>query len=166
MGFSRKRGRPSLNKEKKDTGTKELREKIIRNLTIEPLDLCLKKKLISSNEHKAGIRLRWLYTLRFGSPGISAYHPENQGPSCFRSDDESWLAARHSEYTNMLSALEKIGAKRVVMNICVFNQHVAFLTPPDKNTTSYDLRLRYAQYKKFQDGLDCLAKSNSADTAK
>ncbi len=156
MGFSRKRGRPSLNKEKNDTGTKELREKVARNFTIEPLDLCLKKNLINDDEHKAGIRLRWLYTLRFGSPGISAYHPENQGPSCFRSDEESWLSARHNEYANMLSALEKIDSKRVVMNICVFNQRAAFLTAPEKNTTSYELRIRYAQYKKFRDGMECL----------
>jgi hypothetical protein len=156
MGFSRKRGRPSIDREKNDIGTKELREKVAKNFTIEPLDLCLKKSLINTDEHKTGIRLRWLYTLRFGSPGISAYHPENIGQSCFRSDNDLWLSARYSEYENMLSALEKINSKRIVMNICIFNQRVPFLTAPNKNATSYELRIRYAQYKKFKDGVECL----------
>ncbi|MCE3233456.1 MAG: hypothetical protein K0R98_1713 [Rickettsiaceae bacterium] len=157
MGFSRKRGRPCAPREKTDKGTKELQEKRARNHTIEPLDLCLKKQIIESSEHEAGIRLRWLYTLRFGAPDISAYQPEMRGKSCFHADDEEWLHARHLEYKNALVELEKIGAKRVVINICIFNQRAAFLLPATADTTHYQLRLRHATFRKFKDGMEVLA---------
>jgi hypothetical protein len=158
MGFSKKRGRPRIEREKNDKGTPELRRKIAKNKTIEPIDLCLKKGLISEHEHQAAIRLRWLYTLRFGSPHVSAYDPDKRGASCFRNDDDEWIKMRHVEYENALVALQKIGAKRLVMNICIFNFRAAFLTPPTQTTTHYHLRLRHAQFSKFKHGLEVLAK--------
>ena len=89
LSFSKKRGRPRVEKEKNDYGTLELRNKRLLELTTEPLDLCFKKQLITIEEHEAGIRLRWLYTLKFGSPDISAYSFEPAGSSCFRNDDSA-----------------------------------------------------------------------------
>lgn len=159
MAFSRKRGRPKVEKEKNDYGTLELRNKRLLELTTEPLDLCLKKQLIKLEEHEAGIRLRWLYTLKFGSPDISAYSFEPAGSSCFRNDDKEWLSARHVEYENAIYAIQKANAKRIVMNICIFNQRANFLLPYHQEITPIEAKNRRSEFDKFKEGIEILAKS-------
>lgn len=156
MGFSRKRGRPKTEKQEKDLGTVELREKRNRDMTAEPIDLCLKRGLIDQLEHESAIRLKWLYTLRFGAPGISAYNPEKVGKSCFRADCEEWLKARSYEYDQALTALAKIGAKRLVMNICIFGQRPEFLMPYRKSLNTANAHTRYAQLTILKEGLELL----------
>lgn len=157
MGFSQKRGRPRLNKDKKDLGTIELRNKKIYDITTEALDLCLKKSIITQEQHEAAMRLRWLYTLRFGAPDISAYNPENIGKSCFRQDNELWLSARHYEYKLALKELDRTRTKKIVMNICIFNIRPAFL---NHKQTKIDIKIaktNHDQLTKLCEGLELLS---------
>ena len=158
MGFSRKRGRPKTQQAKKDYGTPQLRAKKNLGITTEPLDLCLSKKLISTEEHEAGIRLRWLYTLRFGSPDISAYRFEPPSSSMHRDDNSEWRKERNLEYDNALNELEKYNAKRIIMNICIFNQRHSFMLPYNAGTTLLEMKKRKNQFAKFKDGTDILVK--------
>ncbi len=159
MGFSRKRGRPALQKIQDDKGTNELQRKKSLGITTEPLDLCLKKGLICDEEHNAGIRLRWLYTLRFGAPDINAYSFEHRGKSCVQSDNDEWMHSRQLEYNNALTTLDRIGAKTIVMNICVFNQRPAFLLPYSMDITSMEAKSRHVKFTRFKEGLEALAKA-------
>ena len=155
-GFSRKRGRPSKNTIEQDRGTLELRKKRSLGITTEPLDLCLKKRLITTNQHTSGIRLRWLYTIRFGSPDVSAYNFEGHGIPCKKEADEEWVKARYKDYSNALEALEKIGAKTIIMNICVFNQRASFLLPYPADISRHDSKMRNQKLLKFREGLEIL----------
>lgn len=157
MGFSRKRGRPKTIKAQKDHGTPQLQAKKKLGITSEPLDLCLTKKLICIDEHEAGIRLRWLYTLRFGSPQISAYSIEPASSGSFRNDDENWLKARNLEYESAINDLSKIHAKRIVMNICIFNLKSSFLLPYHDDITIYEAKKRKKQFSIFKEGMETLA---------
>jgi len=56
-GFSRRRGRPRQNIQENDKGTFELRQKRNLGITIEAIDLCLKKSLITQEQHNAAMRL-------------------------------------------------------------------------------------------------------------
>ncbi|MDA0780985.1 MAG: hypothetical protein PQ612_01355 [Rickettsiales bacterium] len=159
MGFSRKRGRPKTLKVEKDYGTPQLQTKKNLGITTEPLDLCLKKKLISQDEHEAGIRLRWLYTLRFGSPNISAYSYEKISTGSFRNDDENWLKERSLEYENAMKELCKINAKRIVMNICIFHLRSSFLLPYYDGITISEANKRKKLFTTFKDGMEVLATS-------
>jgi hypothetical protein len=159
MGFSRKRGRPKTKNKNKDYGTAELRMKRKLGITAEPLDLCLKKQLITEEEHEAGIRLRWLYTLRFGSPNISAYQHDPIGTTKIRNDNEEWLKERNNEYENSIIELTKNNAKRVVMNICIFNQRCGFLLPYYENISDFEVKKREMQFARFKDGMEILAKN-------
>lgn len=156
MGFSRRRGRPALQKEKTDLGTAELRFKKAFDITTEAIDLCLKKDLITQEQHQSAIRLRWLYTLKFGSPDISAYSLDGVGASCFRADDEAWLSARHYEYATALKELDLIRAKKIVMNISIFNMFPSFLQRRKLDINSSVLKQNQTQLLKFQEGLDIL----------
>jgi len=160
MAFSRKRGRPKNIKPKNDYGTNELRMKKQLGVTTEPIDLCLNKKLITQEEHRAGLRLRWLYTLRFGSPGISAHDPEGSKGHYNKEYDELWLSARHMEYKNALDEINKIGAKRIVVNICIFNQHISFLNKYNyTKAKSCNLNNMRSDYDTFKNGMDVLAQT-------
>ncbi len=159
MAFSTKRGRPAKPKQQIDKGTKELQIKRLKDSTMEAIDICLKKNLISDAEHSAGIRLRYLYTLRFGATGIRAYHPENGGRSVFRQDNETWLAQRRIEYENTIKILTKEGCKRMVLNICVFNQKPAFLLPYKTTINPNTAHLRNQQFTQFISGMKLLSEA-------
>ncbi len=156
MVFNRRgRGRPkNPDKNKKDKGTKELQSKRALNITTEPLDLCLQKDLITSQQHVAGLRFRWLYTLQFGSLGVSAYSPDDLGGHSCRYNDEEWLAKRKIEYIKMIRELRYTGAKKIVMDVCIFGIHPSFLV------TEWCLKrpnlLPYKELCLFRNGLDVL----------
>ena len=129
MKFSRRRGRPKrTNPIGKDKGTAELQQKREANLTSEPLDLCLAKGLINEEQHNAGIRLRWLYTLKLGAPTISAYNPGEAGGASCKYDDETWLAYRQEEYNLILALLDKNKCRNIIVNTCIMGQAPGFLT--------------------------------------
>jgi hypothetical protein len=152
MRFSSKRGRPKLNKDPIDYGTPELQRKRKQNLTIEALDLCLKKNLINEIEHQAGMKLRWLYSLKFGSPNIRAYSFNNEGPCNKYEDNPQWLKKKSDEYISFLNELQKYKAKNTVMNIAIFNIRGSFLTNTDIS------RQVMKDYKTFKSGINAISK--------
>ncbi len=154
-----KRGRPKIIREKTDHGTKELQMRRVKDSTIEPLDLCLKRELIDVYQHEAGLRLRWLYTLRFGSPDVGAYQFDRAGRDCMRQDNEAWIFARYNEYEIAISDLERIGARKIICNLCIFNIRPAFLMPYKKSLNQYAAHNINRNLIKFQEGLDILADS-------
>lgn len=153
MKFSTRRGRPRKEKQGKDLGTIELQNKRKTGLTSEPLDLCLARGLITEVQHSAGLRLRWLYTLRLGAPNISAYSPEKGGKLC-KYEDSGWLARKQLEYKKMLAALDKTGARRIVANVCIMGHMPLFLI----STHSYINEL-----KLLQEGLDSISNPKYRD---
>lgn len=152
MGFSRKRGRPKLNLQKTDYGSPELRLKRQNDMTMEALDLCLKKGLIDENEHQAGLRLRWLYKIKFGSPNIKAYSINIYGGYEKPEDDPLWVKKRSDEYITALDELKKYQSKKIVMNIAIFNLRESFLLD---NQANYHSAI---DYRIFKSGISALAK--------
>lgn len=127
MAFSRRRGRPKKVSEGIDKGTAELRAKRNQNITTEPLDLCLNRGLITTEQHNAGIRFRWLYTLKFGAPTISSYSPDDTGGHSCKYEDTSWIARKQAEYNLIIQTIEKNKTRKTVMDICIFSLMPDFL---------------------------------------
>lgn len=75
LSFPRRRGRPRTAHKGRDLDTPELAQKRRTGETTETLDLCLERGIITHRQHWSGIHLRWLYTLRYGAPGIRAVDP-------------------------------------------------------------------------------------------
>ncbi len=171
MPHSLRRGRPPLHKPEKDLGTPELQARRQRGLTLEPLDFCLKHGIISHDEHWAGLHLRWLYTLRFGAPTVRGVEFDKLAAAA-RSHvehDDHWKAAREWEYNAAVDALAGCGAKRIVLDVCVFHRFPYFLevaaTLPRAKDALPALRaaLRkgsadFQEWEKFREGMKLLAK--------
>lgn len=156
MAFSKRRGRPRKTYETgKDKGTLELQAKRMQNQTIEPLDLCLSKGIITEQQHNAGIRLRWLYTLKFGAPTISAYLPDESGGHSCKSEDSNWIAKRQNEYNKIIELLDKTKSRKLVMDICVFNNPPAFLYEKPEQLNKYSLT-NHKHLMLFVTGLDMI----------
>lgn len=130
MGFSSKRGRPCLNRPEKDMGTRELAAHHKEGHTMEALDICLNRNLISDEAHRAGLHLRWLYSLRFGTPTIRAYDHSNLGGRALRKEHDPWRARREQEYEQAITQLKQINAAIMVSNVAIFNRFPRFLLPP------------------------------------
>ncbi len=94
---------------------------------METLDLCLEREIITHQQHWCGIHLRWLYTLRYGAPGIRALDPTHLGGIEISIDDPEWRNAREKEYHEAMSKLSDSGHALLLVNICIHNERPKFL---------------------------------------
>lgn len=152
-----RRGRPRSAPKGTDTGTPELLRKRQLGQTTESLDLCLERQLITQRQHWCGMHLRWLFTLRHGTPGLRAYDPALASSPYSRTEDNSWRQEREQEFREALVALSQCGSIAIVVNISVYNERPAFLNPPTR------LSARQAQQNslmltQFSEGLEVLVK--------
>lgn len=131
MSFSTRRGRPAKPKLTRDNGTPELQAKRTLGLTIEAIDLCLERRLISREQHWAGLHYRWLYTVRYGAPSLSSHwwQLSGEGHAGTRTDNGNWRAAREQEYGEARNLLMHHKTYEPVMQIAVYNDMPCFLRP-------------------------------------
>ncbi len=130
MAFSTQRGRPRKPALDNDPGTPELRLKHALRFTAEPIDLCLEKNLITTEQHWCGLHMRWLYTLRYGAPSLTTHYTDHAAPaSPPPNDDPTWRAMREQEYHDAITLLKNHRRYECVMRLTVFNEHPAFLSP-------------------------------------
>lgn len=147
----RGRGRPKTVREEKDFGTPELQCKRTRGETCETLDWCLERGIISREQHWCGIHLRWLYTLRYGAPGVRAVDFNRVDGSDIAGDDVEWRIAREAEYHSAIGLITERGYVRLLMNVCIHNDRPDFLNEPKKISRGY-----VSFVEKLRDGLDVL----------
>ena len=130
MSFSTRRGRPAKPKLVHDHGTPELQAKHTAGITGEAIDLCLERRIITREQHWAGLHYRWLYTVRYGAPSLSSHwwrlSGESKGP---RTEHTSWRAAREHEYAEARTLLMQQKTYESVMQIAVYNDIPCFLRP-------------------------------------
>lgn len=127
--LQRRRGRPRQHKPRSDLGTPELQMKRLMGHTAEPLDVCLQREWISAAQHRAGLHLRWLYTLRYGLPSVTALDPLAAGsriPQASR--DPEWLHARETEYRQAIDLLTDANLESLILRVVVFHESPMLLT--------------------------------------
>ena len=153
LNFPRKRGRPKSAHRGIDIGTPELVMKRQSGETAETLDLCLERGLIDAQQHWCGIHLRWLYTLRYGAPGIRAIDPTHAKGIEIKMDDPQWRAEREKEYHEAINKITLSGHIILLVNVCVYNERPKFL-----NTIRGDALESAETIARLRAGLDVLAK--------
>ena len=129
-GFSTRRGRPAKARPTTDYGTPELIFKRAYGHTAEAIDLCRERGLITADHHWCGLHLRWLYTLRYGAPNVSATDLTRiDGYAMAAPDDTAqWRCAREAEFAHAVLLLRAHRRYDMVMRVCVFNERPAFLS--------------------------------------
>jgi len=159
MTFTTRRGRPRTIRPEVDTGTPELRAKRRHQLTLEPVDVCLERRIITPEQHRCALHLRWLYTLRYGAPGISCRDLNRGIGRDIRLDDPTWRESRELEYHEATLRLHRRKRYEMVMNIAIYNQTPIFLIHQLREqaweNTALLHRLLAAQ-QEFVEGLECL----------
>lgn len=128
MAFTTRRGRPPKPRDTRDLGTPELRFKHAHGLTCEPIDLCLERQLISEAQHRSGLHLRWLYTLRYGAPSLTTRYADRDSRGGAQ-DDPQWRSLRELEYHEASRLLKAHQRYEPVMRLAIFNERPAFLSP-------------------------------------
>jgi hypothetical protein len=152
LSFPKRRGRPKRPTIGRDLGTPELIQKRHMGETMEALDLCLERQLITSRQHWCGIHLRWLYTLRHGAPSVRAIDPTHIGGYDIKIDDPLWRTAREMEYHEAINLLAQRGYAMILMNLCIYNERPVFLKAPK----TLDSRKKTTSLFPIIDGLDLL----------
>jgi hypothetical protein len=158
MAFSTRRGRPKSARPSTDMGTPELQRKRRAGLTQEAIDLCLEKGLITPSLHWCGLHLRWLYTLRYGAPGISsALHRFYDAPAA-KPDDPAWRSAREAEFAEAATMLRHHKRYAPVAQLAIFNERPRFLNDAWRKAAWENRRTRdtiLTEYQWMHEGL-CL----------
>ena len=128
-GFSTRRGRPASARPTTDYGTPELIFKRAHAHTMEAIDLCRQRRIIDSDQHWCGLHLRWLYTIRYGAPNVSAVDLTRiDGYAMAASEDSPiWRQAREAEFAQAMALLRARHKQELVMQVCVFNERPHFL---------------------------------------
>jgi hypothetical protein len=159
MGFSSTRGRPRTYRCPTDTGTPELRLKHALGLTAEPIDLCLTRGLINTDQHWCSLHLRWLYTLRYGAPNLTTRYIDRPQMGAPTEEHPKWREMREQEYQEAISMLKQQQRFEPVMRICVFNELPAFLSPALRSRARSEAALASQLsigHRTFCEGLDIL----------
>ncbi len=131
----RKRGRPKIR-------CHDVQKRGLQTLS-EPLDLCLEYSIINSRQHKAALKLRWLYILHFGLPTIQGYDLAKVRGRGISKYSERWLEERRSEYKKIAAALhnENKYAAKLLYNIVIYHYYPIFLKKIMQWKISKHLRL-------------------------
>lgn len=130
MAFSTRRGRPPRQRaDAHDRGTPELQQKRALGITVEPVDICLERNLISADQHWCSLHLRWLYTLRYGAPVVTTRYADKASQHSLPPPSADWRAEREQEYTTAIALLQRAKRYEPVMRLSVFNERPAFLSP-------------------------------------
>ncbi|MFO1242603.1 MAG: hypothetical protein U1E36_05305 [Rickettsiales bacterium] len=154
MAFRSRRGRPRLVKKDMDQGTPELQEKRASGSTAEPLDLLLARRLITERQHAAGRRLRWLYTLVFGTPHVTAASFDLFESHRLRMDNTSWRAQKEIEYQKAISILKQHRCLETVQAISIFEERRSWFGAVSQK---YGLEKMPPELKRLNAGLTVLA---------
>lgn len=128
MAFTSRRGRPRAISGVPDTGTPELKRKRASGLTVEPIDLCLEKGIIDEPQHRSGMHLRWLYTLRYGAPSLTTRYFLEEATSG-ATTCEQWRSAREQEYLLATRLLASRRLDQAILRLAVYNELPAFMSP-------------------------------------
>ncbi len=163
MSFTSKRGRPPANMAgltlieggKQEDIKPKIRPK--SRINREPIDICHEKGLISDDQHRAAIHFRWLYSLRFGAPGVSATDYDRMSGRQLRDNDPKWQEEREREYAMAVEKLRMCGALKIVLNLAVFN-HVPRYMPRGRISRKDYIHHNLNEIVKLQEGLDILAR--------
>lgn len=140
--FRRKRGRPGKHYEERDNGTPELQKKRAAGITSEAIDHCLESGAISVRQFRAALHFRWLYTLRFGCPGVRALNLLESDRIAYAAEKNGeWKAEREMEYREAVESLHYPAVLSVLLKVAIFN------VLPEKT-----------QMESLQDGLDRLVR--------
>jgi hypothetical protein len=156
MNFTSKRGRPKQVKLQVIEGGKQESRPVIK-ISREPIDICHQKGIINDNEHLAALHFRWLYTLKFGAPGVSAIDLEREMGRSTRQNDPEWQESREREYAMAVEKLRNTGTLKPVLNMAVFGHFPKYMQPEKASRWQY-LAHNYDEILKLREGLDILVK--------
>ena len=161
MAFTTRRGRPPrAAADAVDPGTPELRFKHAHGLTAEPIDLCFERGIITPAQHRGGMHLRWLYTIRYGAPSLTTHYEKRLDPTPRQPDDPGWRQQREAEYSAATALLRTGLHYEPVMRLCVHNELPRFMHPALRDRAWEDARIaaRLGQTQQLLvDGLQLLA---------
>lgn len=97
-------------------------------MTAEPIDLCLAREIITEDEHRSGLHLRWLHTLRYGAPRVSMRYT-SESPDAPLADDPTWRALREREYAEAVTLLHVHRRHDAVIRLAIYNELPLCLNP-------------------------------------
>ena len=104
------------------------------------------------------MHLRWLYTLKFGSPNIAAGDMEIFYGRELKLEDPIWQEHREREYKQAINSLREIKAHKLVMNIAIFNIYPKFLDGVISLKNNKRAVENHKEFKLVINGLDIMCK--------
>lgn len=133
---------PYRRRSRKSPITQELRKKHALGMTLSPLDLCLRRDLITKTMHRAGNHLIFLHRARFGMSYLkchisNCYHGFLVDGEYGATEED--LIRVQTEYKQVVELLQSLKAYDLVLDVCIYNLYPSFLRyVGELNNQAYD----------------------------
>lgn len=116
-------------KQKQNAATKEFNAKYDMLLTLSPIDLCLKKRLITKEMHASANYFIFLYTIRFGCSHLRSQISDIYNHERWKNinSDLRFEERQNALYKNVTIALKNQNSYELILDICVFEKFPSFL---------------------------------------
>lgn len=137
--------------------TKELQHKFDNNLTISPLDLCLKRSIISKDMHRNANFFIYLYSIRYGNNKITSnygYYIKTK-----LSIKNTLVEEKQNKLYKALShVLIQEDTYNIVRDVCIFSKYPLFL-----QSSNFEIKIQNnhkitKEYETFMRGMNTISK--------
>jgi len=109
--------------------TNELKRKHALGITLSPLDLCLRRGIISDALHRAANRFIFLHNARFGLASMkchtSWHYNINASYTILRNEEQ--VSMIRKEYLAISRILQNLRSYNLVVNVCIHDYYPHFL---------------------------------------
>ncbi|MBP9791996.1 MAG: hypothetical protein KBC27_02175 [Rickettsiales bacterium] len=137
--------------------TKEMQYKFENDLTLSPLDLCLKKSIISKEMHRNANFFIYLYSVRYGNKKITSnygYYIKTKISIQYTGIEEK----QNKLYKTLSNILIQENTYTIVRDVCIFSKCPLFLQNPN-----FEIRIRQnyqitKEYSAFMKGMTTISK--------
>lgn len=128
-----------------------------QSLQLSPLDLCLKRGIISKDMHKAANFFIYLYYIRYGNKRITSDYGHSLRPKFYISNAKQ-EDIHNALYKKLSRTLIKEQSYTLIRNICIFSSFPHFLRVPNFKPRSITNKRNIHEYKLFLEGMNTIVK--------
>ena len=139
-------------KNKKTISNTKIKKPLRQPLTLSPLDLCLKKEIISEDMHKAANFFIYLYRVRYGNKRIISDYGHSLC-SRFYIPNLRKEELHNSLYKKLSTLLMKEKSYNIIRNTCIFSEFPTFLKTPNIESNNIKQRKECYDYSVFLRGM-------------
>ena len=126
-------------------------------MSLLPLDLCLRRGVISEEMHCAAQWFISLYHIRYGKRRLTMHYPSTLQSKRYKENHEEYQEHKNILFKEIMHHLQQSGSYQIIVDVCIFDLCPMFLKRVDSNLARKEYQL-FKEYNLLINGLNDLIK--------